>query len=215
VFSYPFTLQRANSAFPHLNASTRTSHAGTTTPPAELVVIGAAAVDVIAQAGSSSSSNNSLISASTVAGTVQTLLGGVARNVAEAAHRTLLSLENSNISRRSLLVAPLTRDSFGTMIQRETEYMGMRSDGLLFPNMPEMLATTDTAECRSPVCNMLLSGSGNLIGGVADFTILDTLRSSEVGFAPHIGALGFHSHVLRTDHCYSRSTSSQVGRSGR
>lgn len=168
-------------------------------PPAELVIIGAAAVDIIAKVASSSSSSSStnsasaLINHSTVPGTVQTSLGGVARNMAEAAHRSLTSLSlsdsGSEISTETLLVAPIGDDAFGALIRRQTEDMGMRSDGYLSgtgtresesgPGAKSSNLTQDT-ERSTPVCNMLLSADGNLLGGVADFSALDTLRSDEV-----------------------------------
>lgn len=188
-------MQNVGTEFPSQpKVSARISHTEATRP-ADLIVVGAAAVDVIAQAGSSLLSSNSLIKASTAPGTVRTSLGGVARNVAEAAHRTLQSLGSLNAPRRSLLVAPLGDDSFGTMIRRETESIGMRSDGLLLATSRGLRAATHGAEHRSPVCNMLISASGDLIGGVADFTALDMLRSAEVSLAYRISSLGFSSHV--------------------
>lgn len=154
---------------------------------AKLVVIGAAAVDVIAKAAGSSPTESALVTQSTVPGSVQTSLGGVARNMAEAAHRSLISLNKSksgsNASRaatdsRTLLVAPVGDDSFGSLIRRETEAIGMRSDGFLSNIGDE--AKTSGVERRSPVCNMFLSPTGDLLGGVADFSALDTLRSAEV-----------------------------------
>lgn len=179
-------------------ASPRIPREGATRPPADLIVVGAAAVDVIAQAVSLSPSNNSLIIASTVPGTVQTSLGGVARNVAEAAHRAFLSLRSPHASHGSLLVSPLGDDSFGIMIRREMESMGMRSDGLLFSPTSEWQTTTDGAERRSPVCNMLISGTGDLIGGVADFTALDSLHSSEVGHGYRISLNFSHTYLDRS-----------------
>jgi pseudouridine-5'-phosphate glycosidase/pseudouridine kinase len=169
-------------------SSAHLPHVGAARTPTELIVVGAAAVDVIAQADSSTRSDSSLINASTVPGTVETSLGGVARNVAEAAHRTLLSLKCPDASHRTLLVAPLGDDSFGAIIRQETESVGMRSDGLLVTTMPGCQTATHRAERRSPVCNMVLSRTGDLIGGVADFTALDTLRSSEVRSAHRIVA---------------------------
>lgn len=74
------------------------------------------------------------------------------------------------------MVAPLGDDPFGLLVQSQTEGMGMRSDGLLVG-----MKDRAVGERRSPVCNMVLSGDGNLVGGVADFSALDTLRSEEVG----------------------------------
>lgn len=117
-------------------------------------------------------------------GKVQTSLGGVARNMGEAAHRTLTSLQSSSPSPSSslkndntstMVVAPLGDDPFGLLVRSQMEGMGMRSDGLLIGMRDGAIG-----ERRSPVCNMVLSGDGNLVGGVADFSALDTLRSEEV-----------------------------------
>lgn len=139
---------------------------------------------------------------------MQTSLGGVARNMAEAAHRSLISLDktksgsatNTNPSRaaadsRTLLVAPIGDDSFGLLIRRETEAIGMRSDGFL-SNVGEE-ANPGGAERRSPVCNMFLSPTGDLLGGVADFSALDTLRSAEVSTIST-----FHRSAIKFDCCY-------------
>lgn len=91
---------------------------------------------------------------------------------------------------RTLLVAPIGDDSFGSLIRRETEAIGMRSDGLL-------VDVGDEAERRSPVCNMFLSPTGDLLGGVADFSALDTLRSAEVSTIST-----FHRSTIEVDCCY-------------
>lgn len=51
----------------------------------------------------------------------------------------------------------------------------MRADGLL------------EGERRSPVCNMLLSDGGELVGGVADFSALEALGADEVLFLSSFG----------------------------
>lgn len=135
--------------------------------------MGATAVDITAHANPSTAG---LISNSTVPGTVSISLGGVARNMAEAAHRSLSPLlplsSPSSLplpSPATLLVSPLGQDAFGTLIHEHTSSMGMRTDGFLHVDVR-----------KSPVCNMVLSGNGNLVGGVADFTALSTFGSEEV-----------------------------------
>jgi pseudouridylate synthase / pseudouridine kinase len=46
--------------------------------------------------------------------------------------------------------------------------MGMRTDGIM------------TSRQRSAVCNMVLDGSGNLIGGVADMDIVQSIEPDVV-----------------------------------
>ena len=144
-------------------------------PAAELIVVGAAAVDMIARASDTGSA--SLIANSTVPGTVTSSLGGVGRNVAEAAHRTFESFDSpgkAGISSETLLMAPLGGDAFGALVRGETSRMGMRTDGLL------VSSNVDGLLRRTPVCNMVLTGGGELVGGVADFSALDTLEAQEV-----------------------------------
>lgn len=131
--------------------------------------MGAAAVDVIAQAASSSDS--SLIAHSTVPGMVRSSLGGVGRNVAEAAHRTLVSLGDTTSDLKTLLVSPIGDDAFGALVRGETKRIGMRTDGFL--------SNSEDTQRRTPVCNMVLTGAGDLVGGVADFGALDILKASE------------------------------------
>lgn len=76
-----------------------------------------------------------------------------------------------------MVVAPLGDDPFGLLVRSQTDAMGVRSDGFLLSKNGN---TTGGVERRSPVCNMVLDNDGNLVGGVADFSALDTLQSSEV-----------------------------------
>jgi len=116
-----------------------------------LIVVGSAAVDITAQA--QAGIENSLIMQSTAPGSVSVSLGGVARNIAEAAHRAMIS---SSPEFSSLLVSAIGDDHFGRLLTNETTEIGMRIDGLV---------KTDK---RTPVCNMILDSSGSLIGGIAD-----------------------------------------------
>lgn len=134
-------------------------------PKVDLMIFGSAAVDITAQA---CDSHGSLGKHSTSPGTVTTSLGGVGRNIAEAAHR-VLSGTSSTLARSTLLVSPIGSDSFGRLLAEETARLGMRADGLLIMESQ-----------RSAVCNMVLDGSGNLIGGVADMAIIESLPSGIV-----------------------------------
>ncbi|KAH9950400.1 indigoidine synthase A-like protein [Amylocystis lapponica] len=131
-------------------------------PPAKLIVVGSAAVDVTAQAGLSDV-DSSVALHTTVPGTVSLTLGGVARNVAEAAHR-ISSSQRKDLSSATLLIAPFGNDAFGKLLVDETRRIGMRTDGLL-----------EVATARSAVCNMVLDSEGGLTGGVADMDVIHSL----------------------------------------
>ncbi|KAJ3551335.1 hypothetical protein NM688_g4764 [Phlebia brevispora] len=122
----------------------------------KLMVIGSAAADITARA---SLSDKSMLKNSTVPGTLSMSLGGVGRNVAEAAHR-ILSGSLPQSTGETILVAPVGDDLFGRLVIEGTEKLGMRSDGIV---------RVDGA--RSAVCNMVLDSQGDLIGGVADMDI--------------------------------------------
>ena len=131
------------------------------------MVIGSAAVDVIAQANVISDIDGSRGRQSTSPGTVGLHLGGVGRNVAEAAHRVSTSKFRAQPS-ATVLVSSVGDDSLGRLLLEETRRMGMRTDGIL------------TTQRRSAVCNMVLDGSGNLIGGVADMGVVQSIEPDVV-----------------------------------
>ncbi|QRV76256.1 indigoidine synthase A family protein [Ceratobasidium sp. AG-Ba] len=126
-----------------------------------LVIIGAAAMDIIAQPHHDSPSAVH----STSPGSVRMSPGGVARNVAEAAHRVLESLSGGHEfeSKRPLLISPVGQDAFGLVLGSETELIGMRADGLMNLSTPDQ---------RTATCNMFLDVRGDLQMGVADMGII-------------------------------------------
>ncbi|THV07736.1 hypothetical protein K435DRAFT_959796 [Dendrothele bispora CBS 962.96] len=123
---------------------------------AKLIVIGASAVDITASRAELE--NESLSVHSTVPGSVSVSLGGVARNIAEAASRVMS--EDS-----VLLVTPIGNDSFGALMSEETKKLGMRDDGFIVQD-----------QHRTSTCNMILDGMGNLITGIADMGITENLN---------------------------------------
>lgn len=131
------------------------------------MVIGSAAVDIISQANVISDPDGSRGRHSTSLGTVGLHLGGVGRNVAEAAHRISTSKFRAQPS-ATILVSSVGDDSLGRLLLEETQRMGMRTDGIM------------TTRQRSAVCNMVLDGSGNLIGGVADMDIVQSIEPDVV-----------------------------------
>lgn len=150
--------------------------------PTKLAVIGSAAVDITAN--SVLASNADLGRHSTAPGNVSLTLGGVARNIAEAAHRVLASIPDESSS-PTLLISPVGVDSFGKLLTSETRAIGMRTDGLL----------KRASVQRTAVCNMVLDNRGDLISGVADMEITETFAPEEV--------LSFHPRE-KSSHAYHR-----------
>jgi pseudouridine-5'-phosphate glycosidase/pseudouridine kinase len=132
-------------------------------PRTELVVVGSAAVDISAQAIDSTAGGVSVGLHSTLPGAVSMTLGGVGRNIAEAAHRILTS-HASHLSTATMLLSPIGDDAFGRVLLEEMRHMGMRTDGLL-----------QKSGARSAVCNMVLDSAGNLTCGIADMDIIQLL----------------------------------------
>jgi len=135
--------------------------------PAKLVVVGSAAIDVVAQARTIPDADSSCGRHSTSPGTVALHLGGVGRNMAEAAHRVSISKFQSRPS-ETMLVSSVGDDSLGRLLLEEMRTIGMRTDGIT------------TRGRKSAVCNMVLDGSGNLIGGVADMDIIHSIEPEMV-----------------------------------
>jgi pseudouridine-5'-phosphate glycosidase/pseudouridine kinase len=127
---------------------------------AKLMVIGCAAVDISAKTDATSNTNKPWPSHSTSPGRVTLSLGGVGRNMAEAAHRVLSSQGHPLTT---VLLSCIGEDAFGRLLTEETLRIGMRTDGLI------------QGEDRTAVCNMLFDAGGNLVGGVADMDIISSL----------------------------------------
>ncbi|KAF8605153.1 hypothetical protein BDV93DRAFT_74752 [Ceratobasidium sp. AG-I] len=144
--------------------ASRTTTTATTSQHSPLVIVGAAAMDITARPDVSSVAATH----STSPGSVHMSPGGVARNVAEAAHRVLqvLSTGDAFESNKPLLISPVGEDAFATVLALETEARGMRSDGLL-----KHLSSVD----RTAVCNMFLDSQGDLQTGVADMGITSNI----------------------------------------
>ncbi|THH34045.1 hypothetical protein EUX98_g143 [Antrodiella citrinella] len=130
----------------------------------KLVVVGASAVDITAQA----SKATPFTTHSTVPGAVHMSLGGVGRNMAEAAHRTLTA-SSEPYTHETVLVSAVGQDSFGRLLTEESKQIGMRTDGFLA-----------TPGSRTAVCNMSIDEDGGLIGGVADMDIIQSLETTAV-----------------------------------
>lgn len=129
----------------------------------QIVVVGFAAVDITSQ-----STTPAIASATTYPGRNHLSLGGVARNMAECAHRLSSSLPSDSraLSSPVRLVCPVGRDALGSYLLQETKELGMRTDGFLLPK----LATGKDGEeqCRTASVSLQLDPAGDLISGVAD-----------------------------------------------
>lgn len=131
------------------------------------MVIGSAAIDVVSQANAISDTDGSHSRQSTSPGTVSLHLGGVGRNIAEAAYRVSTSRFQAQPS-ATVLVSSVGDDALGRLLLEEMRRIGVRTDGVM------------TAHQRSAVCNMVLDSSGNLIGGVADMDIIKSIQPETV-----------------------------------
>jgi pseudouridine-5'-phosphate glycosidase/pseudouridine kinase len=118
----------------------------------DILVIGAAAIDITAQANNiegperqpSEASNHQ---GTTVAGTVRSNPGGVARNMAEAAHRLGASTKLATSFNPS--------DAFGATLTHHLADLRMPVHNF-------------KAGSRTAVCNSILQHDGQLLTGVAD-----------------------------------------------
>lgn len=135
---------------------------------AKLVVIGASAVDITAKVNTDEVGRSIPVANTTAPGTVSLTLGGVARNVAEAAHRVFSSGPVPE-AEATLLLSPVGGDNFATTLVAEHTRLGMRVDGFLH-----------ASNCRTAVCNMVLDANGQLVGGVADMDIIHDIPSKPV-----------------------------------
>ncbi|TRM60210.1 Indigoidine synthase A like protein-domain-containing protein [Schizophyllum amplum] len=165
--------------------------------PAKLLVIGSAAVDLTSQAAPSS--DTQLAAHSTVPGTVVSSLGGVARNIAEAAHRC------SADEQATLLIAPHGADAFGSLLKDGTRSIGMRVDGLV------------SSPGATAVCSLMLDGTGNLVSGVAamditrDFkadTIIEHIQKHNPQVVALDGNLSPEALTAVVKHCYKNGVRS-------
>ncbi|KAF9237314.1 indigoidine synthase A-like protein [Melanogaster broomeanus] len=130
---------------------------------ASVIVVGCAAVDVTSQAQAGTRFDHK----TTCLGKVSVSLGGVARNIAEAAHRVMSGATKEGTA--TLLVAPVGDDAFGSLITDLTESLGMRTDGLV-----------SVQGQRSSVCNLLLDAQGDLQSGVADMDLAQAWNADQI-----------------------------------
>lgn len=131
-------------------------------PAPQVVVFGSAAIDISATAP------NALAERTTTPGSISLTPGGVGRNLAHAAQNLLPPGDVK-------LVAPIgagsyeNSDALGVLLKASMVEDGLRTDGLV---------ATDGA--RTAACNLVLENAGDLIGGVADMGIAETLSGEAV-----------------------------------
>jgi pseudouridine-5'-phosphate glycosidase/pseudouridine kinase len=158
------TCEQSQPSIPTVLPTSSTVSSTSQLGPVKLMVIGSAAVDITAHSSSTALST----AQSTSPGSIALSLGGVGRNVAEAAHRALdPSLSAAGAVQ---LVSALGQDSFGRLLRDETERMGMRVDGLVEADMNH----------RTAACNLVLDSAGALVGGVADMEVVQALDGKKV-----------------------------------
>ncbi|KAK4058079.1 hypothetical protein OIO90_000818 [Microbotryomycetes sp. JL221] len=126
-------------------------------PSTSLVVVGSIAVDITMQAQQGSPART------TAPGAVSMDLGGVAGNIARAAR----SIGIDDVK----LVAPIARDWIGDVARRGLEQSGLRTDGLILVDAPNV---------RSATCGILLDKAGELFGGVADMSIAEDIKPDNI-----------------------------------
>lgn len=118
------------------------------------MIVGCAAMDITAQQHMESPQ-------STAPGTVCLSAGGVALNVARAAH-AMLPKETD-----VLLCASYGEDKFGRMLVEEVKNAGMRTDALIPVK-------------KTAVCNLLLNAAGDLVTGTADMDVVEECMTPDV-----------------------------------
>lgn len=156
-------------------------------PPPSVLVFGSAAMDL-------TSSSHPLSPRSTTPGIIFISPGGVGRNIAEAAQNLLPTgsvLLISAIGSQSRSLGACEPDGFGKLLRTEMERSGLRTDGL-FCGPDEDVSTA--------ACCLTLDKDGDLVNGVADMGIVETITGETVCFSP-----GCHSQKLTVSRLVKRS----------
>jgi pseudouridine-5'-phosphate glycosidase/pseudouridine kinase len=78
-----------------------------------------------------------------------------------------------------MLISPLGRDLFGSLLKEGIAALGMRTDGLSYPPASSSFLN-GASSSRTAVCNMVLDSRGDLVGGIADMDIIASMRFEEV-----------------------------------
>lgn len=141
-----------------------------------IAVIGAAAVDIVSKPeqmlDSKVPGGSGLLAGTTVPGDITLRLGGVARNVHEAAFKLGAS--------DAILIAPVGRrdDPLATILEEGLKTLGASTDGLI------------PKSGQTPSVNLILDGNGSLQVGVAATQLVESLQGDEVDINTYLHALG-------------------------
>lgn len=141
-----------------------------------MLIFGSAALDVTAKV--SSAAGPTSVFQSTARGHVNLSAGGVARNIAECATRLLppgqvllvSPIGGSQRPPKGGSTSKLLPDDLGQTLVLRMKESGMETSGLLV--RPDDVQTAG--------CSLVLGPDGDLIAGVADMGIVETLSTSEV-----------------------------------
>ncbi len=106
---------------------------------------------------------------STSPGKITFTVGGVGRNIAEAAHRILAAGSGSSRTDDTVLVSPLVNDAFADKLMSGHQQLRMRTDGFI-----------RIRDSRTAACSMVIDSNGSLVGGVADMDIASDLTGEQV-----------------------------------
>ena len=128
-----------------------------TLPSPSILVFGAAAIDL------QSRTTNKLFPRSTTPGRIFVSPGGVARNMAEAAQ----ALAEPNAVK---LIFAAAQDPLGALLAREMQICGLRTDGIVHRS----------GESATAACTLVLDEAGDLVNGVSDMAIVETIMPEEV-----------------------------------
>ncbi|WVQ73821.1 hypothetical protein IAR50_003402 [Cryptococcus sp. DSM 104548] len=136
-------------------------------PPPTILVFGSAAIDL------TSTSPHALAPGTTTPGTVYLSPGGVGRNIAEAAQNLSpphsVQLVSAFGALSSLTAEAVEPDPFGMLLMLELASSGMRADGLV-----------GREGQSTAVCSLTLEKAGDLVAGVADMGIVESLTEEVV-----------------------------------
>ena len=137
-------------------------------PTPSVLVFGAAAIDL------TSSSAIPLSPRSTTPGTIFVSPGGVGRNIAEAAQGFLPPDSVQLVSvlgHEASSANPEEPDAFAKLLILELEKSGLRTDGLLMGHQEG---------ASTAACSLMLDNNGDLVAGVADMGIVESLTDDSV-----------------------------------
>ncbi len=158
------------SSSPHASSSSSEVKARQALPPPSVLVFGSAAIDI------TSASPLPLSPRSTTPGEIFVSPGGVGRNIAESAQNLLAQHSVQLVSlvgREVSSAGPTEPDPFGKLLTTEMERSGLRTDGLVM---------STGRGSSTAACNMVLDKDGDLVAGVADMEIVESLNEALVRF---------------------------------